>query len=129
MNNKALEWILRIGIAGEFIGHAVFALQGKETWLKYFTPLGISAEGAAQILPFIGAMDLTLGLLVLIKPMRPLLLWMALWGLITGLARPLGGDPIWDFIERFPNWAAPLALWAYLQGTSLSLLTIKPSKK
>lgn len=30
MNNKIVEWVLRIAVAGEFIGHGVFALQGKK---------------------------------------------------------------------------------------------------
>lgn len=113
MNNKALEWILRVGISGEFIGHAVFALQAKEGWIKYFTAIGISAESAVQLMPIIGTMDLFLGLLILVKPIRGVLLWMAAWGFITALARPISGDPIWDFIERFANWAAPLALIFY----------------
>lgn len=113
MNNKILEWILRIGISGEFIGHAVFALQAKEAWIKYFTAIGFSADAAVEIMPYIGVIDLFLGVLILFKPIRGLLLWMALWGLLTAIARPVGGDPIWDLIERFPNWAAPLALIFY----------------
>lgn len=113
MNNKALEWTLRIGVAGEFIGHAVFALQAKQAWIKYFTAVGISAESAVQLMPLIGAMDLFLGLLILVKPIRGVLLWMAVWGVITALVRPISGDPIWDFIERAANWAAPLALIFY----------------
>lgn len=113
LENKALEWVLRIGVSGEFIGHAMFALQAKEGWIKYFTAIGISPEMAVEIMPYIGAMDLALGILVLIRPIRPVLLWMAAWGAITALARPISGDPIWDFIERFANWATPLALYLY----------------
>jgi hypothetical protein len=29
---------------------------------------------------------------------------------MTALIRPISGDPIWDFVERFANFAAPLAL-------------------
>lgn len=32
--NKKLEWILRIGVAGEFLGHGIFALQGKADWIS-----------------------------------------------------------------------------------------------
>ena len=35
-NQKLVQWILRIAVAGEFIGHGMFALQGKEGWFKYF---------------------------------------------------------------------------------------------
>ena len=32
-NEKKFEWILRIGVAGEFLGHGVLALQGKADWI------------------------------------------------------------------------------------------------
>jgi hypothetical protein len=54
---------------------------------------------------------LGLAVLVLIKPLRAPLFWMFLWGVWTALLRPIAGEPIWDFIERFANWGAPLALF------------------
>ena len=111
MNTKAL-WALRIGVAGEFIGHGVFALQAKADWVKWFGTFGIHDAGTATTLLFIvGLADIALALIVLFKPVRPLLLWMALWGFWTALIRPIVGMPIWDFIERFANWGAPLALY------------------
>ena len=111
MNTKLLEWVLRIGVAGEFIGHGVFALQGKKDWIGWFANFGVSnATLAAKILFWIGAMDILLAVLVLVKPMRLPLLWMVFWGFWTALLRPLVGMPIWDFVERWTNWSAPLAL-------------------
>lgn len=106
------DWILRIAVAGEFLGHGVFAIQGKEGWFKYFAPFGIIDEQTiVGILLIVGIMDILLALHVLIRPVRPLLLWMAFWGLWTALIRwPIGPDPIWDFVERWANWGAPLAL-------------------
>ena len=43
-NRETAEWVLRIAVAGEFIGHGVFAIQGKEGWFKYFEPFGITSE-------------------------------------------------------------------------------------
>jgi len=110
--NKKAEWILRIAVAGEFLGHGMFAIQGKEGWFKYFTHLGITnPETITTMLLWVGIMDIALAILVLIKPIRLAVLWMALWGLWTALIRwPFGPDPVWDFIERWPNWGAPLAL-------------------
>ncbi|KAA0207010.1 hypothetical protein EDM68_00245 [Candidatus Uhrbacteria bacterium] len=111
MNQSQIaSWVLRVAVAGEFIGHGVFALQGKVGWLKYFSAVGMDATTAATLLPWIGVMDIVLGLLVLVYPIRLALLWMAFWGFWTALVRPLAGDPIWDFIERWANWGAPLAL-------------------
>jgi hypothetical protein len=114
---KIVEWVLRIAVAGEFIGHGVFAIQGKESWFKYFNAIGIdSVETITTLLLIVGIMDVILAILVLVHPIRITLLWMALWGLWTALIRwPIGGDPIWDFVERWPNWGAPLAL-LFLKG-------------
>jgi len=114
---KKAEWALRIGVAGEFIGHGVFALQGKEGWFKYFEAVGIhSVDTILTILLIVGIMDIALAILVLIRPIRIFVLWMALWGLWTALLRwPIGPDPIWDFLERWANWGAPLAL-LFLRG-------------
>jgi len=111
MNIKFVEWVLRISVAGEFIGHGVFALQGKKDWIGWFAQFGISDAGiAAQLLFLIGMIDIILAILILIKPVRIALLWMVLWGFWTALLRPLVGMPLWDFVERWANWGAPLAL-------------------
>ncbi|MCE9586354.1 hypothetical protein K8R04_03490 [Candidatus Uhrbacteria bacterium] len=108
---EAANWILRIAVAGEFIGHGVFALGQKADWVKFFVVFGIGPDLANQLMPMIGSLDIVLGLLVLVYPVRPILLWMAFWGFMTALIRPLSGAPVWDFVERWANWGAPLALW------------------
>ncbi|MBI2674056.1 MAG: hypothetical protein HYX23_02120 [Candidatus Zambryskibacteria bacterium] len=105
-------WVLRIATAGTFIGHGMFALEGKEGWFKYFEAVGISDPNTiVTLLLLVGIMDLALAILILIKPVRAAVLWMALWGLWTAMIRwPVGPDPVWDFVERWANWGAPLAL-------------------
>ena len=111
MNTKLIEWVLRVSVAGEFIGHGAFALQGKKDWISWFAQFGVSDAGmATQLLFIVGVTDIALAILILIKPIRIALLWMAFWGFWTALLRPLVGMPIWDFIERWANWGAPLAL-------------------
>ena len=104
MNTKLIQWVLRIAVAGEFIGHGVFALQGKKDWIGWFAQFGVSDAGlAAKLLFFIGLLDIVLAVLILIKPIRIALLWMTFWGFWTALLRPLVGMPIWDFVERWAN--------------------------
>ena len=111
VNTKISEIILRIAVAGEFIGHGVFAIQGKKDWIGWFSNFGINdASLATKILFFIGVMDIALAILILLRPVRIALLWMVFWGFWTALIRPIVGMPIWDFIERWANWGAPLAL-------------------
>ncbi len=111
MNTKLVGWVLRISVAGEFIGHGVFALQGKKDWIAWFSKFGVSDPStAAQLLFIIGVIDIAIAVLILIRPVRIALLWMAFWGFWTALLRPIVGMPIWDFVERWANWGAPLAL-------------------
>ncbi|MEK7185551.1 MAG: hypothetical protein AAB726_02945 [Patescibacteria group bacterium] len=111
-NEKKIEWILRIGVAGEFLGHGIFAIQGQKDWIGWMQQLtGFDAPTSATLMLVVGIMDVLMAALVLWKPIRPLLLWMAFWGFWTALVRPLVGKEIWDFVERFANWAAPLALY------------------
>lgn len=110
-NYKIVQWVLRIAVAGEFFGHGVFAIQGKAQWIGWFANFGVSDPNtAAQLLFVVGVMDILVALIVLLKPIRIVLLWAVLWGFWTALLRPIVGEPIWDFVERWANWGAPLAL-------------------
>jgi len=109
-NTKTVEWILRIAVAGEFLGHGIFALQQKAGWVKYFTAVNISPDMAMTLMTYIGIMDIVVALFVLFRPIKIVILWAAFWGFATALVRPIAGEPIWDFIERFANIGAPLAL-------------------
>lgn len=116
-NEKKLEWVLRIGIAGTFFGHGVFALQGKADWIKWTQQLsGMDASMATKFILIVGIVDIILAIWVLLKPKKSVLLWMAFWGFWTALVRPLVGLPIWDFIERWANGAAPLALYFFYKS-------------
>lgn len=109
--SKKIEWILRVAVAGEFAGHGVFALQGKKVWVDWIHQLtGADIGTAATLLTLVGLTDVLVALIILVWPVRIALLWAALWGFWTALIRPLVGEPIWDFVERWANWGAPLAL-------------------
>lgn len=113
MGNAKYEWILRIAVAGEFLGHGMFALQGKAQWVKWISQLlGTDLAVSTDLLLLIGLMDIAVAVAVILwrAVPRAVLAWAIIWGFWTALVRPLVGEPIWDFIERFANWAAPLAL-------------------
>jgi len=110
-NNSLLTWVLRIAVAGEFTGHGMFAILGKPQWIGWIQKFGISDPAlAARLLLLVGLFDLFIALIILIKPIRIALLWAAFWGFWTALVRPIVGESFWDFIERWANWGAPLAL-------------------
>lgn len=110
-NQKTIEWILRIAVAGEFIGHGLLAIGQKADWVTWITKMiSLDTLTAATLLVSIGYLDLLVALIILLKPIRIVLLWAAFWGFWTALVRPLVGVGWLDFIERFANWGAPLAL-------------------
>ena len=111
-----IAWILRVAVFGEFLGHGVFAWQLKPRFLEMLAAMtGIAGSLANTLMKVVGAFDIFVAFLVLVKPIRVILVWGALWGLLTAVARPIAGDPIWDFVERWPNWGVPLAL-LYVRG-------------
>jgi len=73
---------------------------------------GWEKELATQLLFLVGLLDVFVAFAVLIKPIRIILLWAVLWTTWTAFMRvlPFIGDPIWDFVERWANIGAPLAL-------------------
>lgn len=109
--SKQIEWVLRVGVFGEFLGHGIFALQGKAAWIGWIGELtGADPVLSAQLLTAVGVFDILVALIVLFNPIRLVLLWAIFWGFWTALVRPIVGESFWDFIERSANWAAPLAL-------------------
>ncbi len=112
-NTKVIEWVLRVAIFGTFFGHGVFALQGKEKWIQWIMDFGGWDAGlAAQLLLAVGILDVIVALIVLFKPVRIVLLWATIWTSWTAFMHimPFIGDPVWDFVERWANIGAPLAL-------------------
>jgi hypothetical protein len=118
-NSKKVEWILRLGVFGTFLGHGLFALTIKQSWFPYFTGVGIAESSIPTLLILIGIMDVVVALFALFRPIRGVLAWAVFWGVVTALIRPITGDffglDFLDFVERASNFMAPLAL-LYLYG-------------
>lgn len=112
MNTK-IEWILRIGVFGVFLGHGSLAIIANPAWVPYLTFIGFTSAQAIHIMPFIGSVDVIVAFWVLLRPNKYILLWAVFWTLLTAIIRPLSGESILTFIERTANWAAPLALFYY----------------
>ena len=111
---RLVHWIFRIAFLMEFVGHGAFGVMGKAAWVPYFGVAGFSEPTAWRLMPIIGTIDLTLGIVTFIRPMRALILYGAFWGLWTALLRPLSGEPVWETLERAGNYGVPLAflLWS-----------------
>jgi len=107
-----LHWTLRIALAACFIGHGAFGIITKPAWLPYFALVSIDHESAYALMPLVGMMDISLGVWILLKPVRAPILYMMVWAVWTALLRPLSGEGWWEFMERAGNYGIPLALLA-----------------
>jgi hypothetical protein len=109
-----LHWLFRLALCGEFVGHGAFGAMTTQAWVPYFTLSGFPEAWAWTLMPVVGSVDITLGVLALIAPTRAGLLYMAWWGLFTASLRPLAGEGGWEFLERSYNFGAPfLMLWVH----------------
>jgi len=73
-NEKKFEWLLRIGVAGEFAGHGLLAIGHKADWIKWISQMANVDTGVATtMLTVIGILDVIVAIIVLIKPVKPTL--------------------------------------------------------
>lgn len=110
-NSKIINLVLRIAIAGEFIGHGMLAIGGKADWISWIQKFGVADPFLAkQLLLAVGIIDVIAAIVIFIRPFPAIVLGAALWAFWTALVRPLVGIGWLDFVERSANWGAPLAL-------------------
>jgi hypothetical protein len=136
-NDRIANWILRIGCALTFATHGWEAIQLNPAFqdLLYVTcghiDIALTESGCHGLLRIIGAMDLVLAISVVAVHSRPLLLWMACWGLITAASRPiaLGLDAWPEFAMRLPNSAAPLLVLFIGLPAAFSIFSPKTTKQ
>jgi hypothetical protein len=111
-----ISWIMRVGVAMEFIGHGALGISGVAAWTSYFAVVGIPKETALHLMPYVGIFDVAMALTVLFFPMRSVILYMAGWGLWTALLRPLAGESGWEAVERTGNFGVLYALFLLAAG-------------
>lgn len=93
-----------------FIGHGAFGIITKEIWCNYFAVFGIGHNMAYTLMPWLGSVDILMGLSLIFYPTAAITAWLVIWGMLTASCRPLSGEPFAEFIERAGNYGAPLAL-------------------
>ncbi len=104
-------------MAGTYIGHGAFGIIGKESWLPYFNLFGFTDSQGGRLMPVVGTMDISFGILILLWPMRFLMLHLTVWGVLTGMFRPLVGEGVWqEVFERAGNYMVPFALLVLTGG-------------
>ncbi len=109
------------------IGHGGFgAFQQKELLINHFRALGFTFTtiDPKLFITCFGYSEIALGFSVLCKPVRPILLGIVIWKVLTELLYPLSGHLVWEFIERWGSYGVPLSLY-FLCGASKQFKEIK----
>ena len=108
--DRKIYYTLRFAAAMCFIGHGSFGIITKQIWCNYFAVFGIDSLTAYKLMPFMGIIDILMGISLLVYPTRIIVWWLVVWGCITAFLRPVSGEPFAEFIERAGNFGTPLAL-------------------
>lgn len=122
---RFIEWCLRITISLLLLGHGGFgAFQNKKMLIDQLLAVGITPvpQVASQLLYGMGWLELILAVAVLFVRSPTLWALILVWKVATELLYPLSGDYVWEFIERFGDYVAPLALM-FLFKTESSVQT------
>lgn len=123
--NQKIYYTLRIACAMCFIGHGAFGIITKPIWANYFGVFGIDHATSWHLMPVVGFIDILMGIVILLYPLRSIVAWLVFWGILTALLRPLSGEPFAEFIERAGNYGAPLALLIFA-GADRGRMLLKP---
>ena len=144
-----IEWVLRWGVAGTFIGHGLCALWIKPSFIDLIVgtlnlflgdPIltagslatleeafaaAASRQAFAELaLPIIAIQDFILVALLLLpgKRIKTIALWMAVWGFVTAMSRmtAYGLDHWHDLALRICNGGIPFFLWVYWKSQNSS---------
>jgi hypothetical protein len=118
LNTARLAWLLRLTTATLLVGHGGFGVvMQKQSWIHYIGALGIGPDTiqSLSLIPLVGWFEMLLGVAVLVKPARGLLLAVFAWKLGTELLRVSAGEPFWEVVERGGSFGAPLALFFLTQ--------------
>ena len=124
---RGVDWLLRLSVAGAFIGHGLCAWWIKPSFIDLIvgtwdTILGqdltasVSRQAFAEAsLSVIAIQDFILVVLLLLphRKIRTVAMWMAIWGLVTAMSRMTAyGWGNWhDLALRVCNGGIPLFLW------------------
>jgi hypothetical protein len=96
-------------VGGACVGHGAFGVLTHQGWVPYFGVYRIPEPWAWTLMPLVGTVDILLGRLALVAPIRAALFSMAVWAFFTA---PVASEGWWEFFERSYHFGIPfLMLW------------------
>ena len=119
-------WVLRAVVSATFLGHGLNMLQESPSHVgliqKIFENLlgkEVSAQTGEAVLDVIGCVDVALAVLLLIRPWRQVVMWMAFFGFAVAVSclGAYGWSGGWDkAVVRIANGGVPLVIWMLWTG-------------
>ena len=111
--------VLRLTAGMLLIGHGVLAMNASSYFIQHLQALFVVSIVAdlPHLVPGLGWFEILLGGFVAIRPMRSVLIFVVAWKVATELLYPFSQAAVWEFIERFGSYGAPLALLYLLPAT------------
>lgn len=128
---EIIKWVLRGGIAAQLISHGMYGVvEGKQLLIDHFASVGLPGPWMNPEIFLIGTgwIEIGLGVLILVKPLRSALVIIMIWEVFLGLLYLISGLPVSEHpqafhifrtLERFGDYAAPVGLFV--------LMTYRPS--
>jgi hypothetical protein len=111
-----------LAIVALLAGHAGCTLmEARGSFVNNFVAIWPSVP--AGVLPGVGLFEISLAAAVLAYPSTWLLVGVCAWKFATESLFLLAGSPVWEVIERFGNYTAPLALALLLARRQLGNVT------
>lgn len=107
-----------------FMAHGIGCFLNNGLYIDYIigfvrdhTALSIKQQQAEELLTVIGIIDVTVAVLVLIKPFKALIYWVIFWGFLTALLRIVDASILnyAEFLMRVPHFGLPLVLLIILK--------------
>ncbi|MEI9934323.1 MAG: hypothetical protein WDM71_05610 [Ferruginibacter sp.] len=111
-----IKVLLRAVVFLLLVGHGWLNLIGKKALLSEYTSLGFSNSTA--VAQAVGLFEIMVGLAVLVRPFRPLLIGLFIWKMASELFYP--HYEIFEWIERGGSYFALLSLWLAIDKTTSS---------
>lgn len=121
-NEKTLAnitMVLRVVVFLLLTGHGWLNLIEKKGIIGQYTSLGFS--NPVQVAHIVGIFEIASACMVLIRPLRPLLVFLLIWKMGTELFYPHW--EVFEWIERGGSYGAILALWMILPRTTVQIQT------
>ena len=110
-----LSWALRLVTFSLLAGHAGCTLLEQRASFAH-NYAAVWPHGPAGVVPAVGLLELAMAAGVLLRPTVGLLFGVCAWKVATEALFVFAGSSVWEVVERFGSYTAPLAL-ALLPGT------------